>query len=436
MTGHATTLAPPSTRAALLNRFRAVRSLTTNLCEPLEVEDFGVQSMPDCSPAKWHLAHTTWFFETFLLAAAEPGYEPFHPGFGYLFNSYYEAVGERHARPRRGLLTRPTVRETFAYRDALDAAVESLVTTGLPDELCDVFEVGLQHEQQHQELLLTDLKHLFSCNPLEPAYRPAPIGHASGTEAPPLAWQSFEGRVVEIGHEGDGFAFDNETPRHRVHLEPFEIASRLVTNGEFAAFIEDGGYTRPEFWLSEGWGTVLAEDWEAPLNWKRDRDGEWTEFTLHGRVPLDSASPVCHISHFEADAYARWLGARLPTEHEWEHASATVQPTGRFVECTLEADGSPIHPAAATGDAPLEQMFGDVWEWTGSPYVAYPGYRPLPGALGEYNGKFMCNQMVLRGGSIATSGSHIRSTYRNFFPSHARWQFSGIRLARDVDNAR
>ncbi len=423
----------PSATTTLLDRYRAVRSLSTTLCEPLEIEDFGVQSMPDCSPAKWHLAHTTWFFETFLLAAANPDHQPFHPAYGYLFNSYYEAVGERHARPRRGLITRPTVAETYAYREAVDAAVAGLLEGGLSTELRDVLEVGLHHEQQHQELLLTDLKHLFSCNPLEPAYRPAPRD-AGGDERPAaVEWTTFDGGLVEIGHGGDDFAFDNETPRHRVHLQPFQLAGRLVTNGEFAAFVEDGGYERPEFWLSEGWGVVLREGWTAPLNWRRESSGEWTEFTLHGRLPLAPAAPVCHVGHFEADAYARWADARLPTEFEWEHAAGTVETTGHFVDDALA--GGLVHPRPAPGLQPLEQMFGDTWEWTASPYVAYPGYRPLPGALGEYNGKFMSNQMVLRGGSVATSRSHVRSTYRNFFPSHARWQFSGFRLARDVDNA-
>jgi ergothioneine biosynthesis protein EgtB len=419
--------------ATLLDRFLEVRAFTSALCETLEVDDFGVQSMPDCSPAKWHLAHTTWFFETFVLAVARPGDAPFDPRFGFLFNSYYEGVGARHPRPRRGLLTRPTVPDVFAYR----AAVEERMTELLGDEapataLLDVVEVGLHHEQQHQELLLTDVKHLFSCNSLEPALRPgAKLGTATGEPRSP-GWTNFEGGLFEIGHAGEGFAFDNESPRHRVLLEPFRLANRLVTNGEYLAFVEEGGYRRPEFWLSDGWATVEREDWSCPLYWSRDEAGTWSEFTVAGRVPLDRGTPVCHLSGYEADAFARWSKARLPTEAEWEVAASTF-PFREAVRAGRFADELVWHPRPVGGDGSgLVQMFGDVWEWTASPYVAYPGFRPLAGTLGEYNGKFMCNQLVLRGGSCGTPRSHIRATYRNFFPPHARWQFSGLRLAGDV----
>jgi ergothioneine biosynthesis protein EgtB len=426
--------AAPHRSAELLARLRDVRAFSTVLCETLEGDDFGVQSMPDCSPVKWHLAHTTWFFETFVLAVARPDEPPFDARFGFLFNSYYDGVGARHPRPRRGLLTRPTVAEVFEYRARVDERmVEVLDGDGLSARLLDVVEVGLQHEQQHQELLLTDVKHLFSCNPLEPALRPGTGFATTSGEPRPAEWTEFDGGVHSIGHAGAGFAFDNESPRHAVYLEPFRLANRLVTNGEYLAFVEDDGYRRPEFWLSDGWATVQAEGWTSPIYWHRDEAGRWSEFTVAGRVPLDSGTPVSHLSGYEADAFARWSSARLPTEAEWEVAAASLS----FDEATRTgnlADSQVWHPRplpGGPGGVGLAQMFGDVWEWTASPYVAYPGFRPLAGTLGEYNGKFMCNQLVLRGGSCGTSRSHIRATYRNFFPPGARWQFTGLRLARD-----
>jgi ergothioneine biosynthesis protein EgtB len=414
----ASTLAPED----LGRRYREVRRATEALAEPLEVEDTVVQSMPDASPVRWHLAHTTWFFETFVLAA-DPGYRPFDPAYRSLFNSYYDAVGEPFPRPERGLLTRPTLEEVGRYRRHVDEHVARSLERGLlARRLLPVVELGLHHEQQHQELILTDVKHLLSLNPLAPVYReraPEPP-----REAPPLRWLGFPEGLRWVGHDGRGFAFDNESPRHRELVPAFELASRCVTNAEFAAFVEDGGYERPALWLSEGWQRVRAEGWSAPLYWRRRADG-FDEFTLAGVRPLDPSEPVGHVSLFEADAFARWKGARLPTEAEWETAAEGVPVEGNF------ASRGRHHPQAASGDgAGPSQMYGDVWEWTSSPYVAYPGYRAPEGALGEYNGKFMCNQHVLRGGSAATPAGHVRRTYRNFFPPHARWQFSGIRLAR------
>jgi ergothioneine biosynthesis protein EgtB len=414
--------------AELALRYRQTRAFTEELCRPLEPDDYVAQSMPDASPAKWHLAHTTWFFETFVLRALE-GYERLEPLYEVLFNSYYNSVGEQHPRPQRGLLTRPTVEGVYGYRRHVDAAtLDALEGDRLRAEL-DVVELGLQHEQQHQELLLTDLKHLFSLNPLRPAYRsPAPEARWA---APPLAWHAHGGGLREIGKDpatpglAPGvFAFDNEGPRHRVYLQPFALASRPVTNAEYLQFVADGGYTRPALWLAEGWDAARALGWQAPLYWERNGDGWWT-FTLSGLRPLAPAEPVCHISYYEADAFARWSGARLPREAEWETAAAETEIAGNF------AESGRFHPAPAGSERSPAQIFGDVWEWTQSPYVPYPGYRPPTGALGEYNGKFMCNQMVLRGGSCATPGSHVRPTYRNFFPPAARWQFSGLRLARD-----
>ena len=409
--------------------FEEVRSLTERLCAPLAIEDFGLQSMPDASPAKWHLAHTTWFFETFVLAENDPAYRPFHPQFGYLFNSYYNSVGNFWPRARRGLLSRPTVAEVFRYRGHVDAAVRRLLREGgsaLRPMLSERIILGLNHEQQHQELLLTDLKHGFAMNPLHPVYRELP--ESGPTLSPPPRWCRYTGGVRWMGHEGDDFAYDNETPRHRVLLEPFQLASRLVTNGEYRAFLEDGGYRRPEWWLSDGWAARCAEDWQAPLYWER-RDKSWFTMTLGGPQPVREAEPVTHISFYEADAFARWAGARLPTEAEWETAAADCPLEGTF----LESDRLHPQPSPVSGAEEWPaQMFGEAWQWTASPYVAYPGYRPPEGALGEYNGKFMCNQMVLRGGSCVTPRSHFRRTYRNFFPPQARWQFTGIRLAKDL----
>jgi ergothioneine biosynthesis protein EgtB len=413
-------------RPSIGARYRAVRQLTEKLCQPLEVEDYQLQSMPDCSPPKWHLAHTTWFFETFVLSEYEPGFRPFHPQFCYLFNSYYHSIGERWARPMRGLLSRPTVREVFAYRAAIDERVLRLLERTEGEQAIEsLVELGLNHEEQHQELLLTDLKHGFALNPLLPVYSPVEPELGVSDEATPLAWHAIEEGVRRVGFEGAGFAFDNESPRHRVWLEGFRISSRPVTCGEYLAFIEDNGYDRPELWLSDGWTSRLIKEWTAPLYWKRSPGG-WSQFTLGGDRPLELASPVCHLSYYEADAYARWADARLPTEHEWEvavEATKARELLGNFL------DSGRLHPAADPGHG---QYFGDVWEWTGSPYNAYPGFKPASGGLGEYNGKFMCNQMVLRGGSCATPAGHVRPTYRNFFPPDARWQFSGFRLARDL----
>jgi ergothioneine biosynthesis protein EgtB len=420
-------------RRAALERFETVRRETETLAANLTPEDQSIQSMPDVSPTKWHLAHTTWFFETFILTHFDPEYRVFDPAFAYLFNSYYEAAGPRHPRPQRGLLSRPTVDIVAACRDHVSAAVARLIErAGEPvwAEVAPLLELGLHHEQQHQELILMDIKHVFSINPLLPAYQ-APQLQVQGLP-PPLQWLEFDGGLEEIGHQGSGFAFDNEMPRHKVWLEPFRLATRPVTCGEYLRFIEDGGYTRPEFWLSDGWATVREQGWQAPLYWAHD-DGEWWIFTLSGRRRLNPTEPVCHVSFYEADAFARWSGKRLPTEAEWEVAAEGVPVSGNF------ADRGLLHPcadtpAAAAGSAPrLRQMFGDVWEWTASPYIPYPRFRAAAGAIGEYNGKFMCNQMVLRGGAAVTPPGHIRATYRNFFPPSARWAFAGVRLAEDAE---
>lgn len=412
-------------------RFRNVRHFTKAICKPLEIEDYVVQSMPDVSPTRWHLAHTTWFFETFILKPFAEDYTSPHDAFEYLFNSYYNTVGEQFPRGRRGLLSRPTVREVWAYRDSIDEAMIALLERGVPEDCIPVVEIGLQHEQQHQELMLTDMKHVLSCNPLLPPYRES-SPHGLTTQpveqvaAPDSAkWHSFAGGICEAGFEGPGFHFDNESPRHPIMLGDYKLQDRLVTNREYLEFMEQGGYGRPEFWLSMGWASVQAHSWSAPLYWHR-RDDQWHEYTMDGLQPLDLNAPVCHVSYFEADAFARWAGHRLPTEYEWEHAVGDVPITGNLAESEL------FHPQPADGQSAskLGQCFGDVWEWTSSQYTAYPGYRPPSGALGEYNGKFMCNQFVLRGGSCATSASHIRPTYRNFFPPEARWQFTGIRLAQ------
>ena len=423
-------------------RYQAVRQQTLALAAPLSEADCQVQSMPDASPTKWHLAHVTWFFETFVLERFEPGFQPFHPAFRVLFNSYYQGVGEAYPRPQRGLITRPGLAEVKAYRAQVDARMAALLVhdiQGADGELSKLLELGLQHEQQHQELLLTDLKHLFSCNPTNPVYHPQwPLA----TEAPqPRHWCVFDGGITQIGHIGEGFAFDNETPRHAVLLQPYALGSRLVTHGEWLAFIDNGGYADPRWWMAAGWDWVLGQRIRAPLYWQQDGDpalhGGWTHFTLHGRVPIDPHTPVVHISWYEADAYARWFGAqtgepvRLTTESEWEHAA---QQQGLAWMCDgnfLESGALHPMPLARSGEGP-QQMGGDVWEWTASPYTAYPGYRPWAGAVGEYNGKFMVNQMVLRGGSCATPRAHMRASYRNFFPTEARWQFMGVRLAKDL----
>jgi ergothioneine biosynthesis protein EgtB len=404
----------------MAGRYEHVRGCTLSLCAGLQAEDLQVQSMPDASPGKWHLAHTTWFFEQFVLAR-DPAWRPRHPEWHFLFNSYYQSVGPMHARPQRGLLTRPTLDEVLAYRRQVDEAVVERLLRGDDAELVMLVELGLQHEQQHQELLLTDIKHAFWCNPLKPAYREGlPFADAA---APALRFIAGREGIVETGHAGPGFAYDNETPRHRTLLQPHALASRLTTNAEYLAFVREGGYRTPSLWLSDGWATVQREGWEHPLYWQPDLA---SEFTLAGERALQPHAPVCHLSYYEADAFARWAGARLPTEAEWEDAAAALPVRGN-----LQYAGR-LHPAPAPapGDG-LAQVYGDVWEWTSSPYVSYPRFKPLAGALGEYNGKFMCGQWVLRGGSCVTPDDHIRASYRNFFPPHARWQFSGIRLGRD-----
>jgi ergothioneine biosynthesis protein EgtB len=410
---------------SLLSRYLDIRRHTMALAAPLSPEDCSAQSMPDASPAKWHLAHTTWFFETFVLQAHESGFAPFHPAFRVLFNSYYHGVGARHPRPQRGLLTRPSLAEVLAYRTDVDARMLRLLPTLAHDAaLCALVELGLQHEQQHQELLLTDIKHLLSCNPMHPAYYPAQPVAAEPEAAQPLVWHVLAGGLCEIGHAGDGFAFDNERPRHRVYLQPYALASRLVTNAEFSVFVDDGGYRNPAHWLAEGWDWRAAQGLEQPLYWQRV-DFAWREFTLAGLRPLRDEQPVVHLSYFEADAYARWAGARLPTEAEWEHAAARLSS-----ELAEGPRRDMVHPDAARGVG-LDQLYGEVWQWTQSSYAPYPGFRVAEGAVGEYNGKFMVNQYVLRGGSCATAPGHARTSYRNFFPATARWQFAGVRLAKD-----
>lgn len=408
--------------AGLAAQYPCIRARTLQLCRTLRPEDTVVQSMPEASPTKWHLAHTTWFFEEFVLAR-EAGYRPLHPSWRYLFNSYYQSVGPIHARPARGLITRPSWAEVLAYRARIDERMQTLLERNHDAELAALVTLGLQHEQQHQELLLTDLKHLFSLNPEEPAYDAAlpkpPVGvtkemtFARGREGP-----------VEIGHAGTGFAYDNEEPRHTEWLAPHALAERPVTNTEFRDFIRDGGYRTPTLWLSEGWACVQQRGWQHPLYWADDLQ---SEFTLGGRRELDQGSPVCHISYYEADAFARWAGVRLPTEAEWESMATEIDPgAGNFQESGW------LQPHADAGQPGIRQMFGDVWEWTTSAYLNYPGFRAPPGALGEYNGKFMCGQWVLRGGSCATPAGHVRASYRNFFYPADRWQFMGLRLGRDA----
>ncbi len=434
-------VAPPdvatdATLECLVETYRRVRRTTERLAEPLAAEDCVIQTMEDVSPTKWHLAHTSWFFETFALQAWAPSYARYHEGYAYLFNSYYVQAGERHCRDRRGYISRPTVAEVMDYRRHVDEQLVRFMRNADPDaarRAAPAITLGIQHEQQHQELILTDVKHVLSVNPLRPVYQPF---ESDGGSAGPLTWIPFEAGVYEIGHAGGGFAYDNEGPRHRCFLEDFLLADRPVTNAEYLAFIEDGGYRRPELWLSMGWAAAQERQWTEPFYWER-RDGAWQTYTLGGMKPVAPEEPAAHVSYFEADAYARWAGARLPTEQEWEvAATACAAPAeeGHFLE------DAPMHPrparrapgaAGANGRPLLRQGYGDVWEWTRSQYAPYPGYAPAEGALGEYNGKFMCNQFVLRGGSCATPRTHIRPTYRNFFPPDAAWQFTGFRLARD-----
>jgi ergothioneine biosynthesis protein EgtB len=433
-------LTQPSVAASLLARFRNVREATMRFCRPLTPEDMMVQSCAEASPVKWHLAHTSWFFETFVLSDFIANYQPFDPNFRWLFNSYYKALGEMPEKKLRASFSRPPLDQILAYRAHVDSRICQLLDQTPEDELLRRVALGLEHEQQHLELAATDIKHAFFTNPLQPAYTDPSSTPANDHIAPPVDWISFtptDPGLIDVGISPDpaaidSFAFDNETPRHPVYVAPFRLASRLVTCAEYLAFIEENGYTRPELWLSEGWDTVEREGWKAPLYWRQDpsqnsSQPSWSIFTLHGWKPLSelSETPVCHISLFEADAYARWSGHRLPTEFEWEFAAAPQSIRGNLL------DSDNLHPTAATNTEGIQQLFGDVWEWTQSPYTGYPGYKPLPGALGEYNGKFMSSQMVLRGGSCITPESHIRATYRNFFQPSIRWQFSGLRLARD-----
>lgn len=416
-----------SARVDMSAQYQSVRARTLRLAKPLSAEDQLLQSMPDASPTKWHLAHTSWFFEMFLLRDYLPGYRPFDEAFQYLFNSYYEAEGPRLSRPHRGILSRPSLSEVRDYRKHVDQAMVKLIEIkagGNPDAvLAGLLALGLNHEQQHQELLLMDIKHALSCNPLRPCYQQVPATDTIGTSLAPLEYLDFAGGRVEIGHDGRDFCFDNETPRHRAWLNDFRLASRPVTNGEYLEFVSDGGYRDARLWLSDGWQAVHAEGWKAPLYWDR-RDGKWMQYTLHGFSPLVDAEPVVHLSYYEADAFARWAGKRLPTEVEWETAATIRSGDGSF------EDTGPFRPRPAIGTG-LQHMLGEVWEWTASPYSPYPGFRPARGAVGEYNGKFMVNQYVLRGGSFATPPGHIRPSYRNFFYPSQRWMFSGVRLAED-----
>jgi ergothioneine biosynthesis protein EgtB len=416
-------------RQLLLERYKTVRNFFNVLCEPLKTEDYVIQSMPDVSPTRWHLAHTSWFFEAFVLQNAVKNYKSLHPQYSYLFNSYYVQIGERFTRANRGLLSRPTVEEVYDYRRNVDDNVAEFIETCTESQLKEfgpVIEIGIHHEQQHQELMLTDIKHVFSMNPLHPVYSdkfPPDVN-----DVPKSTFKIFGEDIYEIGHPGNDFGYDNEFPRHKEYLKSFGLADRLVTNGEYIEFMENDNYRKPELWLSDGFSAAEKENWKAPMYWVK-KDGEWWNFKLTGFHKVDPNEPVCHISYYEADAFARWAGCRLPTEAEWEVAAGNLPLEGNFVE------SENFHPAAVSQDenSSLKQMYGDVWEWTMSPYVPYPGYKTLPGALGEYNGKFMSNQMVLRGGSCATSSTHIRKYYRNFFYPASRWQFMGIRLAKDIE---
>jgi len=419
-----------ATAAALVADYTAVRKATEDFCTPLVTEDYGIQAMPDVSPTKWHIAHVSWFFETFLLKPHLPGYTPVDERYEYLFNSYYNTVGPQYFRPDRGLLSRPTVAQIYEYRRHVDQGMLAMLEQASEQqiaELAPLVSVGINHEQQHQELAITDLKYNFSINPLRPAYHDVVIPRGKST--PGLRWIDGASGVQRIGFEGAGYSWDNESPRHDALLQPHRLASRLVTAGEFLAFMEDGGYERHDLWLSQAWGTIQEEGWTAPLYWEQI-EGEWWLFTMSGMQKLDEHAPVCHVSYFEADAYARWAEKRLPSEQEWEHAAAGMPVAGNLGNSGL------LHPVALDAtpdvDGRLKQMYGDVWEWTQSAYLGYPGYKPMEGALGEYNGKFMSGQMVLRGGSCATPEDHIRSTYRNFFHPPDRWQFKGIRLAEDA----
>ncbi len=412
-------------REYILEQFLKIRSFTHYLVEPLETEDFVIQPMESASPAKWHLAHTSWFFETFVLGKFDSSFESMHPQYAYFFNSYYLQTGVPFSRAKRGLLSRPTVAEVFEYRAYVNDQVQKFIENcdeATWEEAAKVLEIGNHHEQQHQELILTDIKYLLAQNPLLPTYREISVPKNNSISA--IDWVSFEEGIVEIGNKGNEFTYDNEHPIHQTFVQQFKLANRLITNGEYLEFMNDGGYERSEFWLDEGWSTVQQEEWKAPLYWFK-RDGEWMNFTLTGTKKVNQNEPATHVSYFEADAFARWKGCRLPTEQEWEHACGDQKIEGNFV------DNNQFHPVSLEStNGNLAQMYGDVWEWTMSSYSPYPNYKPLPGALGEYNGKFMANQYVLRGGSCATSKSHIRKTYRNFFHANARWQFSGIRLAR------
>lgn len=431
--------ADPSHCTHFTDHYTRVRSFTEHLCRTLVPEDYVIQSMPDVSPTKWHLAHTSWFFETFLLKPHLDGYSPFHPEYAFLFNSYYVQAGERHCRAQRGLLSRPTVEEVYAYRAYVDEHMHYLLAgldAGLARVLLPLVEIGIHHEQQHQELMLTDIKHVFSINPLHPVFSEYAEQKSQPNDA--ARWVQFDGGLYEVGHPGPGFSYDNELPRHRYFLDDFELSSQLVTNEAYLEFMEEGGYERPELWLSEGWATAQREGWKAPLYWE-DRGGEWLHFTLSGLRPVQGDEPVCHVSLFEADAFARWSGARLPTEQEWEVAAYGQSLAGHYVDAGYYRPVRPAQRAESPEEmAPeedvteqsLDSLYGEVWQWTQSQYSPYPGYKPAEGALGEYNGKFMCNQFVLRGASCATSRPHARRTYRNFFPPDTRWQFTGLRLAR------
>jgi len=423
-----------SEQTSLATRYRSIRRFSIELTEPLSAEDCSLQSMPDVSPTKWHLAHTTWFFETFILGKLAD-YRAFDDRYAYLFNSYYNSVGQQYPRHRRGMISRPGLEEVLEYRAHVDQAMRLLLdqTEDADRQLWSLVEIGLQHEQQHQELILTDIKHVLAQNPVDPVYRPGKFDstHSATTRTgDDVDYRSFDEGIAWVGYDGDSFAYDNESPRHRTFVEPFSCSDSLVTCGEYLEFMEDGGYQRPEFWLSMGWQTVSESNWQAPLYWQRDSSG-WSELTLAGRKPVDPARPVTHVSYFEADAFARWAGERLPTEAEWEVACGHLNRDENFVDHLFKADYA-IHPGARNDQGSQHSAFGDVWQWTASPYVGYPGYRPPEGAIGEYNGKFMCNQFVLRGGSCATSSSHIRPTYRNFFPPETRWQFTGIRLCKST----